>query len=59
MYYKIEPKKLEEILNKLAQKPWGLVNDIIVELSRLEKVTPDTSTSEPEQSRKQSTEAEK
>ena len=38
MYYKIPPELLTELLNELSQKPWGLVNNIIVKLSKLEKV---------------------
>jgi hypothetical protein len=38
MYFKITPKELEEILNELSQKPWGVVNNVIVKLSKLEKV---------------------
>jgi hypothetical protein len=38
MYYKIPPELLTEILNELTQKPWGLVNNVIVKLSKLEKV---------------------
>ena len=42
MYYKIPPELLTEILNELTQKPWGLVNNVIVKLSKLEKVEEET-----------------
>ena len=38
MYFKLLPKELEEILNELSQKPWGMVNNVIIKLSKLEKV---------------------
>jgi hypothetical protein len=38
MYFKLPPKLLEEILNELSQKPWGMVNNVIAKLSKLEKV---------------------
>jgi hypothetical protein len=41
MYFKLTPKELEEILNELSQKPWGVVNNVIVKLSKLEKVEED------------------
>lgn len=41
MYFKLPPKLLEEILNELSQKPWGMVNNVIIKLSKLEKVEED------------------
>jgi hypothetical protein len=38
MYYKITPEQLTKILNDLSSKPWGIVNNVIVELSKLEKI---------------------
>lgn len=38
MYFKLPKELLEEILNELSQKPWGVVNNVIVKLSKLEKV---------------------
>lgn len=38
MFYKITPEELTKILNELSQKPWALVNNVIVKLSSLEKV---------------------
>lgn len=38
MYYKITPEELTEILNELSQKPWGIVNNVIAKLAKLEKV---------------------
>ena len=35
---KIEPQLVEKILNYLATRPWGEVNDIIVPLTQLEDI---------------------
>jgi hypothetical protein len=46
MYFKLTPKELEEILNELSQKPWGVVNNVIIKLSKLEKIEEETDKSD-------------
>lgn len=38
MYYKVTTEELTEILNELAKKPWGIVNNTIQKLLKLDKV---------------------
>ena len=37
MYFKLPPEKLEKVLNYLANKPWIEVQQLVAELSNLEK----------------------
>lgn len=57
MYFKLTPEQLTKVLNYLASRPWAEVNNLIAELSKLEKITPSPATSESEQSHTQAKEA--
>lgn len=40
MKFLLTPEQLTKILNYLTTRPWGEVNNLIVEFSKLEKLEP-------------------